>query len=217
MKVWTANLALACLLFISSESTAEASASFFTNQNSFNTAVTGPSFTINLSSLPSGQISSPATFSGNELSVQALSTNTSEYGLFSFGNGLTTDSEGFDLVFTNFSPNVIAFGGTFFNLDTEGTLASGNIILSALFADFTSMTTTNLVAATSNFFGFISETSILSLTVSGGAGLPATGQLTLGAPVPEPTTWALLVLSAGALAAARARFRGRCWPQHPPR
>jgi hypothetical protein len=189
---------------------APASPQFFIDQSAFDAAITGASFTTNLSSFPADQvIPSPAAFSGNGLSVEALSTDTAEYELYSFGNELTINPEGFSLVFTNFSSNAVAFGGTFFNLDNGGNLASGNIVLSALFADLSSMTTTNDVTSTSAFFGFVGGTNILSLVVSGEAGLPASGQITLGAPVPEPTTSALLVLSLGALACAAVCRRRR--------
>ena len=189
---------------------APASPQFFIDQSAFDAAITGASFTTNLSSFPADQvIPSPAAFFGNGLSVEALSTDTAEYELYSFGNELTINPEGFSLVFTNFSSNAVAFGGTFFNLDNGGNLASGNIVLSALFADLSSMTTTNDVTSTSAFFGFVGGTNILSLVVSGEAGLPASGQITLGAPVPEPTTSALLVLSLGALACAAVCRRRR--------
>lgn len=176
-------------------------------KTAFNAAITGASFSTNLASLPAGPVSSPATFSGNGLSVEALSTNTLDYNLISFGNALTTDQEGFGLVFTNFSPNATAVGGTFFNLDTEGNLAFGNIILTASFADLSFMTTTNNVASTSSFFGFVGSTNILSLVVSGEAGLPASGQVTVGKPIPEPSTFALLVIGATAAAIGMRRWQ----------
>ena len=210
MKSWPLKKGLVILLLGILPLRAPASPQFFSDQGAFNAAIPGASFTTNLSSFPADQVvASPAAFSGNGLSVEALSTDTAEYELYSFGNELTINPEGFSLVFTNFSSNVVAFGGTFFNLDNGGNLASGNIVLSALFADLSSMTTTNDVTSISTFFGFVGSTNILSLAVSGEAGLPASGQITLGAPVPEPTTSALLVLSLGALACAAVCRRRR--------
>lgn len=204
------SILFAAFMILTAGDTAWAAAQFYTNQSTFNAAITGASFTTNLSSLPAGQVDSPATFSGNGLSVQALSTNTGVYNLYSFGNGLTVNSEGYDLLFTNFSLAATAVGGLFFNLDTEGNFASGNLVLNAVFADSSSMTTNVPSASTNSFFGFVGDTNLLSLTVSGQAGLPTAGQLTLGAPVPEPSTYALILLSSGALAAyAAARRRGR--------
>lgn len=213
MKLWLLTCRLVTLLFLALPLNAPAAPQFFTDQNAFNAAITGANFTTNLSSFPAGQVvPSPVAFSGNGLSVQALSTNTAEYELYSFGNELTINTEAGQrpLMFTNFSANTTAFGGTFFNLDTEGNFVSGSIVLSALFSDLSSMTTTNEATSTATFFGFVGDTNILSLiVVSDQAGLPASGQLTLGAPVPEPATSALLVLGLVALAGVAARRR-RC-------
>jgi hypothetical protein len=184
-----------------------ASAQFFTDQTAFNDAIAGASFTTNLS-FPAGQpVASPVTFSGSGLSVQALSTNTGVYSLYSFGNNLTVNAEGFGLFFTNFSPEAFAFGGFFFNSDTEGNFASGNLVFDALFADSTSLTTNVLSAAADSFFGFVGTTNLLSLSISGEAGLPTSSQLTVGSPVPEPSTVALVLLSSAALTGYAIRRR----------
>ncbi len=190
-------------LLMTADDTTFASAQFYTNQSTFNDDITGTSYTTNLLSFPaSAVVPSPANFSGNGLSVQAISTNTNDYNLYSFGNGLTVDSEGYSLLFTNFSLETTAFGGLLFNLNTDGTFVSGNLALNAVFADSSSIATNILSSSTNSFFGFVGNTNILSLTVSGLTALPAAGQVTLGSNVPEPSTWALLLLGAGTVAAA---------------
>ena len=210
MKLSSLTWRLAGLVLFALSTRALAAPQFFTDQSAFDAAITGASFTTNLSAFPPGQvIVSPATFSANGLSVQAVSTNTGEYNLYSFGNGLTLDSEGFDLFFTNFSLNTTAFGGLFFNLETGGSLAPGDVVLSVLFADLSALTTTNEVTTTNSFFGFVGNTNIVSLTISGQAGLPTAGQLSLGAPVPEPSSLSLVLLSLGSLVAYLAARRRR--------
>lgn len=207
MRRHTCGIALGLFLSVCVAKTS-AAPQFLTNQSDFNAAISGGiSFTTNLS-FPAGQaVASPATFSGSGLSAQALSTNTGAYSLYSFGNNLTVDNEGFGLLFTNFSAEAFAFGGFFFNLDTEGNFAGGNLVFDALFADFSALTTNVFSASESSFFGLVGATNLLSVAVSGQGGLPATSQLTIGSPVPEPSTAALLLLSSAALAGYASRRR----------
>jgi hypothetical protein len=195
-----------CLAALSTQTWA--APQFFTNQSSFGATISGGmSFTTNLN-FPAGQaINSPAVFAGNGLSVQAVSTNAGAYSLYSFGNSLTVTEEGFGLLFTNFSANAFAFGGLFFNLDTEGNFASGNMVFEALFADLSSLTTNVPSGSEESFFGFIGPTNLLSLSVSGQGGLPAASQLTIGSPVPEPSAIALLLLSSATLVGYAASRR----------
>lgn len=185
-----------------------ASWTVYTDQNTFNAAISGSTYTTNFSFSP-GPLGSPFTISGNGLSVSAIPTDTN-YTLYGYTNGLSVSSEGYDLLYTNFSTGAVAFGGRFFNLNTEGAFVSGNLTMSVTFADLGTASFTNVAAPSlTNFWGLVASTNITSFSLTGIAGVPTSGQITLGA-VPEASTTALLAMSLAVLAiASRWRVKRR--------
>lgn len=197
-------LATVATISISLSSAHAAFWTLYTNQSAFNAALSAGSYATNFTYSP-GPLDSPLLISGNGLSASALPTDNA-YTLYGFANGLSVSSEGYALRFTNFSANSLAFGGEFFNLDTEGTFSSGDLTLDVTFGDLATVTTNITATSLANFCGLVANTNITSFSLTGNAGVAATAQVTLGA-VPEPSTVLLLAMSV-ALVALGSRLRG---------
>lgn len=159
--------------------------------------------------------SSPVNRSAGAYSYRA----TAAGGFFASGTAanpeLSPNTANDAMIFSLFSPGISAIGGNFFTSNISGQPVTGNVNLTAVDTEGSIM---NLLVNTSpsTFFGFVSTTSLVSLTVS--AGQSTTGptwasvdNLTLGlrettSTVPEPATLALAVF---ALIAAGASARRR--------
>jgi hypothetical protein len=124
-----------------------------------------------------------------------------DFSLATGGTGsdvwLTTDPSNAVLTFDSFSSGVYAVGGFIFSSNSDGgAFRRGSITVTATDADGT-ITRTKRFARTDNFFGFVSDSSLTSVTVSassrGGSVFPTVNNLTLAAAVPEPETYALLL------------------------
>ena len=194
-----AALSVAALFFLGS---ADASGvTFYTNKTDFLNAITGSSYTETFDSIPVDQtITAPTNFSGNGYSFSATTASGADlYGLGTVApdHWLTTYNEGNPLVFTNFSLNATAFGGYFFNTDNNGSQIAFNLTLQAI-GDGTTNTQSLTPTTASNFFGWTFGTGIASVTVSSTNYYPTANNVVLGTTVPEPSTWALLLLGAGA-------------------
>ena len=111
---------------------------------------------------------------------------------------LTTNAAADVVTFDNFSSGVYAAGGYIFGSDISGLfLRRGSVTVSATDASGTT-TVTQRFAKDDNFFGFVSDSSLTSVTVSATSGRrasvwPTINNLTLAAAVPEPETYALLL------------------------
>ena len=147
-----------------------------------------------------GSVSTTSFFGAGTAANPWLSTNTA------------TDT----MTFNAFTGGTIAgFGGNFFGSDITGAFAAGNITLTA--TDASGTTTYTLVApTTASFIGFVSTTGILSATVASvqptsGFLWPTVDNLTLAAPravtpgVPEPATWAMMIVGFGLVGGAMRR------------
>jgi hypothetical protein len=106
------------------------------------------------------------------------------------------------ITFFNFGPSISAIGANFFGSNISGIFQSGSIALS-LTDSFGLTSHTIINATTSSFIGFVSTGTITSLTVEAvqpGTGFlwPTVDNLTLAqgltTAVPEPSTWAMMIL-----------------------
>lgn len=141
-------------------------------------------------------------------------------GFFAVGtsadNWLSTN-QALPITFSGFSPDVSAVGGFFFTTDVDGALLGGESVSLTATDTTGSITRTVFNPSATSFLGFVSTTgSMLELRVSvidtGFNNAWATvNDLTLAqstAPVPEPTSAALLLCGLAAMTAvARRRQR----------
>lgn len=165
--------------------------SAFTNGADFTNAIATNNFTETFDGLPDNvPIPSPTDFSGGGFSFDAASANyngeaDSLYSIenLSVGSAVTVSYYDSDsLVFTNFSSGVTAIGGNFFASEINYlNFTSAPVTLTVLLANLQSVSTNITPATSTNFFGFVFDTDILSLTISANlAYYPTAGSLTVG-------------------------------------
>lgn len=130
-------------------------------------------------------------------------------GLYGAGSGadgwLSTNVDGDGIVFSNFAPGVTGFGGYFFGSDVLGSfLPGGTLLFSASNGSTLNYTLSN--ATTSSFLGFVSTAPLSSVTLtSGGDYWVTANDVTLAMPVPEPETYAMMLLGLGVVGWMRRR------------
>ena len=144
-------------------------------------------------------------------------TASAANGLYGAGSGadhwLSTNTATDPLLFSNFSANVVGFGGYFFTSNIAGTYTPGGVTLTVEDAG-QELAYSIPGSTTSSFVGFVSSTGIVNVTLASIPGdivWPTANNLTLGAAastpvVPEPATWAMMI---GGFALAGAAMRGR--------
>jgi hypothetical protein len=192
-------LALAALLVAAGSS--QAGITVYTTQASFLAAISNFA-TDTFDDLPTGPTQLET--SSIDRSAGAFTYTASVGEDFSLATGgtasdvwLTTDPSNAVLTFDSFSSGVYAVGGFFFGSNSDGgALRRGSVTVTATDADGT-ITKTKRNPRSSNFYGFVSDSSLTSVTVSatsrGGSMFPTVNNLTLAAAVPEPETYALLL------------------------
>jgi hypothetical protein len=199
-------LALAALLF--GAASAQADITVYTSQSAFNAAVTAPGVD-NYDDL-TVQLYSPTLIrTAGAYQYTVSSTN----GLYGAGGPtdfwLSNNTRSDPMTFSGFSAGINAFGGNFFGSDVSGLFSPGStMVLTA--SDGTTATYTLNNATVGSFVGFVSTTALASVTLtSGGEYWPTANNLTLAmaAPIPEPETYAMLLVGLGLLGAARRRVR----------
>lgn len=136
-------------------------------------------------------------------------------GLYGAGGGadswLSTEEAASTITFSGFHDDISAIGGLFFDSDVSGAFASGAIRVSVADSLGATSVLTLDSASLSSFRGFTTNGHITSLTVAAlqpemGVIWPTVNNLTLGEAVPEPATWAMMILGLG-LAGATLRRR----------
>jgi hypothetical protein len=170
-----------------------------------------------------GELSSPQPpFSSNGFSYEARAETGTLYGLTVGTTPALTDfTVGYSLIFSEFSPNVTAFGGTFFSTDEDtNVLTDPAYTLTLVMADGNSSTAYSPSSFTNSFVGFLDPgVSITSIIItpycSGGTtncpNAPTVenfyvgSAITTNGSVPEPATFGLL--GAGLIAGGLLRKR----------
>jgi hypothetical protein len=199
-------LALAALLL--GAASAQADITVYTSQAAFNAAVSAPG--VDTYDDLSVQLYAPSLLrNAGAYQYTVASTN----GLYGAGGPsdfwLSNNTRSDPMTFSGFSSGVNAFGGNFFGSDVSGLFSPGStMILTA--SDGTTATYTLENATVGSFVGFVSTVALTSVSLtSAGEYWPTANNVTLAmaAPIPEPETYAMLLVGMGLLGAARRRFR----------
>lgn len=188
-------------------SNASAAIAVFTDQASFLAAISAPATDTfqNLSVV--GATDGPMTRSAGTYGYSATVSTTSFFGAGTSANPwLSTNTATDTIAFSNFTGGVSGLGGNFFGSNISGGFASGGVILTATDADG-SISQSILNATTSSFLGFVSTSGLTVLTLTavqpGDSSYlwPTADNLTLGgqaiSAVPEPATWAMMIIGFG--------------------
>jgi hypothetical protein len=177
----------------------------YTSQAAFNAATTAAGVDTYTGFSTVSATSSPITRSAGAYSYTAAVETTNFFGAGTTADPwLSTNTATDSITFFNFGPSISAIGANFFGSEINGTFKSGDIALSL--TDSLGVTFHTIInATTSSFIGFVSDGTITSLTVeavqpSPGSGFlwPTVDNLTLAqgltSAVPEPSTWAMMIL-----------------------
>lgn len=200
-----AALAAVVLLFVAATGTRAAT---FTNEADFINNIAAPYLVETFGSIQTGTTNPPLSFTNNGYSFGALSTSNegSDPALYGILNGanrwLTVNVYGNSLVFTNFSANVTAIGGYFFSTDYSEAFSNSPVKLTVQLSDLSVTNTTVTNTSTTNFIGFTFATNVtfFSIVATNVAQdiYPTAAKIIAGTTVPEPSSFALLLLGAGA-------------------
>ncbi len=206
-------MALAALLLASGAS--QASISVYTTESSFMAAISAAATDTFDDLTPATAYTGPLSRSAGSYTytVSAGATSPILYGAGTASDAwLSTNIATDTITFSGFSAGVYAAGAYFFNSDIAGDfLRRGAAVVTATDVDGT-VTKFKLLPTTSNYFGFVSDTTLVSLSVKAvGKGTnvwPTVNNLTIAAAVPEPETYAMLLAGLGIIGfVARRRQR----------
>ena len=198
-------------------SNANAAITIFTDQASFLAAVSAPATDTFQDLSISGSTAGPLTRTVGAYGYQASVSTTTFYGAgTSADHWLSTNTASDAIIFGDFTGGVFGVGGNFFTSSITGAFAAGGVVLTATDADGTvSHTISN--ASTSSFLGFVSTSGVTGMTLasiqSGSPVWPTADNLILGgqvlSAVPEPATWAMMIIGFGAAGSAVRTSRRR--------
>ena len=208
-------LGSAALALFALAGTARADVTIYTSLSDFLAAVSTTGTDTFTGFSISGTTASPVNRTAGSFSYTAtvLPTATGATGTHTFfGGGTTanpfiaTNIAGDTMSFSNFSAGVTAAGGNFFASNASGLFtALGGVIVTATDASgVVKQTIVPTNASAGSFLGFVSTTGVTSFTVASniaGAGSsiwPSMDNLVLAtSPVPEPSTYAMLMVGLG--------------------
>ncbi len=189
---------------------ADAAITVYTSLASFNAATTNQGTDTFTGFSISGPTAGPLNRTAGPHSYTAITTpNNNFYGAGTTGNPwLSTNTATDSIVFNNFSAGVVGVGGNFFDSDIAGAFAAGDITVTAVDSSGSSIQTI-IGATTSSFRGFVTDGTLVSLTVTSvqpttGFLWPTVDNLVLAQAVPAPGALALLGL-AGVVGSRRRR------------
>ena len=175
----------------------------YTSQAAFNAATTAAGVDNYTGFSITGSTPSPITRSAGAYGYTAAAETSTFFGAGTTANPwLSTNTATDSITFFNFASPISAIGANFFGSNISGLFQSGSIALS-LTDSFGLTSHTIISATTSSFIGFVSSGTITSLTVEAvqpGTGFlwPTVDNLTLAqgltTAVPEPSTWAMMIL-----------------------
>jgi hypothetical protein len=182
--------------------TADAAA-VFTDQAAFNAATTAPGVDTFMDLGVVFSTPSPVTRSAGAYSYSAAAETSTFFSAGTVADPwLSTNTATDFIIFHNFATAISAIGANFFGSDLFGAFKAGDITLSL--TDSLGVTSYTVIGATTaSFVGFVSDGTITSLKVSavqpaGGPLWPTVDDLRLAqgltAAVPEPSTWAMMIL-----------------------
>ena len=206
----------AAVLTAALASPSQAAITIYTSQAAFLAAVTSPGVDTFTGFSVTSSTPSPIVRTAGSYGYTGTVSTTSFFGAGTTANPwLSTNTATDTMTFSSFTGGVRAFGGNFFGSDITGAFASGSITLTATDASGT-VTQTITGATTSSFLGFVSTGPLLSATVTSvqpAAGFlwPTVDNLTLAGAatptpgVPEPATWAMMIVGFGLVGAAMRR------------
>jgi hypothetical protein len=204
---------IAAATMMVSAGVAQASITVYTTESSFMSAVVNAATDTFDDLLPATGYTGPLSRSAGSYGYTASAGPTSPilYGAGSSGDAwLSTNNATDTITFDGFSSNIYAAGAFFFNSDIAGSfLQRGAVVVTATDTSGTE-TKFKIFATTSNYFGFVSDTALTSLTVravgKNATVWPTVNDLTLAAAVPEPETYMMML---GGLAALGFMARRR--------
>ena len=202
---------------LASASTSQASITVYTSLASFNAAISSAG-TDDFAGLPAGVTPTPLVRTTNLGAAYAYTINTSpKGGVFAAGTpadpSLSSDVATDTLSLGSFANGIVGVGGNFFGTNIQGAYVRGKIDVTVTDADGTfSQIVSSLSESIDSFYGFVSTTGITSMTVASrnfaeqqsNFTWPTVDNLVMGqqgatAPIPEPSTYALMLAGLGAL------------------
>ncbi|WP_313703489.1 PEP-CTERM sorting domain-containing protein [Massilia sp.] len=136
-------------------------------------------------------------------------TASADSGLYGAGSGgdgwLTPNVDNEAIIFSNFAPGIVGFGGYFFGSDINGAFVpNGTLQFTA--TDGSTLDYTLTGATTTSFVGFVSSSPLASVSlISGGDYWATANDVTLAMPIPEPETYAMMMLGLGVVGWMRRR------------
>lgn len=208
------SLLLAGAALVGGGSAANATFTVYSTEAAFLAAVSAPGVDTYTGFNINGPTPSPITRTAGSYSYNASASTSSFFGAGTSTNPwLSTNTATDSVTFNGFGSNVRGIGGLFFGSDIQGLFKSGSVTLTAVDATGTS-TETITGATTSSFRGFVSTGGLTSLTVTAVQGAtflwPTVDNLTLAqapavAAVPEPATWAMMIVGFGMMGFAMRR------------
>lgn len=195
---------------------AQAAVTVYTSESAFKAAI-GAFATDTFSDLTPGDLASPLTRTlSNGSSYTASANGPGDDGLFLLADKrLSNNSGSNDILFSSFSKNISALSG-FFAVTDSAEKTVGNSTISFVVADKDGNTSYNLANPTGNFVGFVSTgglASVTAKTVAAEAKFVTVGNLSLASAkmtsaVPEPATWAMMLVGFGLMGSVMRRKGG---------
>jgi hypothetical protein len=201
-------LALAALL--ATMGNAQAALTVYTNQADFLAAAT-MSGTDSFDDMARAAIDGPLMRSAGGLGYTVSTTATAFFPGGTAGDVWLSPNLRWDVVtFNGFGADITGIGGNFFGSNLSGAFQAASVLNLVATDASGSVTRTLTNASATSFLGFISDGSLLSLSLvvpstSSSTAWPTVNNLVLASAIPEPGTWLLMLGGLGLLGAAARR------------